>query len=95
MGFTELDVGGLGTVMSDSAIQYRSEAFQGECLRFELAAYDFNKYGCDIAYRISERDSGRLVALAKSGLVFFNYAERKVQSRPACFSEALDKLGSD
>lgn len=92
MGFSELDVGGLGIIMTDSAIQYRSEAFQGERLVFEVMADDLNKYGCDIVYRVTDKATGREVALAKTGIVFFDYQQRKVQPRPDCFDSALAQL---
>ena len=94
LGFSELDIDGHAIIMADSSIQYRSEAFQGEALRFEVATTDFNKYGCDLVYRITERDSGRDVAFAKTGIVFFDYAKRRVQRIPAAFREAVADLSS-
>ena len=92
MGFSELDVGGRGIIMADSSIQYRSEAFQGERLKFEVAATDFNKYGCDIVYRVTETHEGRLVAYAKTGIVFFDYQARSVQPMPSVFARAVTEL---
>ena len=40
-----------------AAVQYRSEAFHGEVLVFDMAADDFNKYGCDLVWRITEKAS--------------------------------------
>ena len=39
---------------------------------------DFNAYGCDIVFRITRPADKRLIALAKSGFVFFNYMQSKV-----------------
>ena len=39
---------GVGIVVADAAVQYKSEAFHGEILVFEMALDDFNKYGCDL-----------------------------------------------
>lgn len=84
-GQTEFDCFGAGLIMADAVIVYRSEAFLGETLIFELATADFSKYGCDIFYRVSERDSGREVARAKTGIVFFDYDARKVRGVPEDF----------
>ncbi|MGV0975479.1 MAG: acyl-CoA thioesterase [Azonexus sp.] len=87
LGYTELDVEGYGIIVADAAIQYRSEAFHGEVLDFEMTANDFNKYGCDLVYRVSEQSSGREVARGKTGIMFFDYAARKPASVPAVFRE--------
>ena len=62
LDLAEVDRNGLGIVVADTAIQYLSEAFHGEELTIEVAADDFNKYGCDLVYRIRDAASGRDVA---------------------------------
>ncbi|HPF57577.1 MAG TPA: thioesterase family protein [Candidatus Competibacteraceae bacterium] len=84
-GFSELDIGGCGLIMTDSALVYKSEAFPGETLVIAIALADFNKYGCDFMYRVTEKASGREVARAKTGIVFFDYAKRAVQKIPQLF----------
>ncbi|MDG4594643.1 MAG: thioesterase family protein [Candidatus Contendobacter sp.] len=93
-GFSELNICGLGLIMADSAIVYKSEAFPGERLDIAVAATDFNKYGCDFVYRVTEKLSGREVARAKTGIVFFDYARRAIQPVPSAFHElfATDAL---
>ncbi|MEE4379973.1 MAG: thioesterase family protein [Candidatus Competibacteraceae bacterium] len=80
-----MDVFGAGLVIGDSAVIYKSEAFYGETLIFEATAADFNPYGCDFVYRISEKTSQREVARAKTGLVFFDYQARRVCHVPSEF----------
>lgn len=85
LGYTSSNIEGLGIVLADAALQYVSEAFYGDVLRVAMTANDFNKRGCDIVYRITERDSNREVARGKSGVVFFDYAARKVAEIPSAF----------
>ncbi|HRP74094.1 MAG TPA: thioesterase family protein [Rhodocyclaceae bacterium] len=85
LGYTQTQVEGVGIVVADAAVQYLSEAFHGEMLVIEMTADDFSKYGCDLVYRIRERDSGREVARGKTGIVFFDYAARKVAPVPSAF----------
>lgn len=85
LGYTELDVEGVGIVVADVAAQYRSEAFHGETMRVEMAADDFNKYGCDLVWRMSDLATGREVARGKHGILFFDYSARKATSAPAAF----------
>lgn len=91
LGYTELDVEGVGIVVVDAALQYKSEAFHGETMVLEMAPMEFNKYGCDLMWRMSDRDSGREVARGKSGIVFFDYGPRKVTRVPEGF---LAKIGA-
>lgn len=90
---SELNVCGLGLIMTDSVIVYKSEAFCGETLVVEMAVADFNKYGCDFVYRVSEQTSGREVARAKTGVVFFDYQQRAVQKVPQAFADLFPEAG--
>lgn len=92
MGFSEMDVDGAGIIMADSAIEYRSEAFRGETLLIRVGAHDFSRRGCDIVYHVSDKASGREVARAKTGIVFFDYQARKTLPVPA---EFLRRCGQD
>lgn len=85
LGYTELNIEGVGIVVADVAAQYRSEAFHGETLIIEMGANDFNKYGCDLVWRLSDKASGREVARGKHGIMFFDYSVRKATSVPPVF----------
>jgi acyl-CoA thioester hydrolase len=39
-GWTEKDIAGAAIIMTDAAVVYRSEAFQGDLLRIEVAVTD-------------------------------------------------------
>lgn len=84
-GLKENDLFGPALAITDAMVIYKTEAFQGETLRFEVTVRDFNKYGCDFVYRVSEKTSGREVARAKNGMVFFDYRTRQVQPVPEPF----------
>jgi len=84
-GYTELDVEGLGIVVSDAAVQYKSEAFHGEIMVVSMAADSFNKRGCDLLWQMTDSASGREVARGKTGIVFFDYGARKVATLPEAF----------
>lgn len=90
LGFSELDVDGLGLIICDSVVVYKSQAFWGETLIAEVEPADFNQYGCDFFYRLYQQDSNKDVLHAKTGMVFFNYATQKPAKVPAAF---LQKLG--
>ncbi len=89
LGYSELDVEGVGIIVADVAAQYRSEAFHGETMVVEMAADDFNKYGCDLVWRMADKATGREVARGKHGIIFFDYTARKAASVPAAFVEKV------
>ena len=82
---SELNIHGCGIIMADSVIVYKSEACPGELLSIAVAVTDFNRYGCDFVYRVTEKTSQREVARAKTGIVFFDYQRRAVQRVPQPF----------
>ena len=89
MNYSELDVEGFGIIVADAAVQYKSEAFHGEVLVIQMTANDFNKYGCDLVWQIADQATGREVARGKTGIVFFDYAARKIAPVPDAFRARL------
>lgn len=90
LGFDQGNIEGVGIVIADAAVQYRSEAFRGEVLVLALAAHDFNERGCDLAWQAREKTTGREVARGKTGIVFFDYATRTVAAVPPSFRRRVD-----
>ncbi|GAD21850.1 thioesterase family protein [Acidovorax sp. MR-S7] len=88
LGYPEADVAGLATVVGDMVAQYKSEAFHGETLRVEMAPQDFNRYGFDLVFRMTEKTQGREIARGKTGIVFIDRAARK----PAPIPESVRQL---
>ncbi len=93
--FAEFNIGGFGLMVTDLAVCFRAESFVGDMLTFEMSLTEFNKYGCDMVYRVTNADQERLVAEAKTGLVFFDYDERKLARVPPVFLQrcAPDRVG--
>ncbi len=84
-GCTELDVFGVGTIMIDAALVYKSEAFCGDCLTVRVSIGNLTSHGCDFYYRLDNKATGKEVARARTGLVFFNYERRKIRRVPEQF----------
>lgn len=79
-------------INADSAVIYKSEAFYGNMLRFQMAATDFHRVGCDIVARVTHVESGKEVALAKSGMLCFDSKTHKVLQTPDDFREKLSSF---
>lgn len=85
LGYTELDIEGVGIIVADAALQYRSEAFHGETMQVEMGATDFNEFGCDLVWRMADAETGREVARGKTGIVCIDPQAR----RPAPLPESV------
>ena len=83
---------GVGIIVTDLATTYKAEAHARDQLLFEVGVMDFNAYGGDIIFRITRPRDGRLVAMAKSGFVFFNYQTSQVTPMPEEFLVKFSKV---
>jgi len=92
LGYTELNVEGVGILVADAAVQYRSEAFHGEVMEVSIGAADLASKGFDLLWCIVEKTTRREVARGKTGIVCFDYASRKVAAIPTKFREKLEKF---
>ena len=87
--FTELNVEGKGIIMIDAAIQYKTEGFYGDIILVEIAVTDITGVGCDFVYRCTNKNTGTVIAIVKTGIVFFDYDKKKVVSVPEKFISVL------
>ncbi len=95
LGFTEANIYGLGMVVTDMAIDYQSESFANDVLNIEVGVGRFNRYGCDIYYKITNTALDRVVCSAKTGVVFFDFDKHKIAPIPKAFSAMLEVLEPD
>lgn len=90
-GFTELDVDGVGIILTDAVLVYKAEAFAGDVLVADVTAADPERRGCDLYYRIRRKDDADTHVLhAKTSLCFFDYATRRVAAMPDAFRPVFD-----
>ena len=91
-GVPETERDGTGIIVTDLATTYRAEAHARDQLLFEVGVMDFNKYGGDIIFRITRPRDRKLIAMAKSGFVFFNYKTSQVVMMPEDFRGKFDRV---
>jgi acyl-CoA thioester hydrolase len=83
----------IGQIITDAAVVYKSESFLGDVLIIEIGIKDFNKYGFDMVYVLTNKQSNQQVAVGKTGIVCFDYKKRKISSIPETLLKALTSLG--
>ncbi len=92
LGYTELDIEGKGILMTDALINFIRESFHGDVLLIEINVDNIDTKGCDIFYKISNTETGKMVAAVKTGIVFFDYEKKKLSDTPVEFKELIAKL---
>ena len=88
-GFPESVIDGRAFINSDLAIVYRSQAYHRDVLRIEVAVANFHEYGCDIFYRVTNNQTGKRVAVARTGMLFFDYERNKIAGVPEIFKSVF------
>jgi len=93
MGFSEMEFGGVGMIMSDVGIEFKNELFYGDIVITSVTVGEISKIGFEIFYKLEKETAGKkiLVASAKTGMVCYNYSAKKITAIP---SAALEKLSS-
>lgn len=84
MGYSELNLGGVGTIMADVAIAYKAEGFYGDVFQISIYVTDVKEYGFVLLYKITKKgsESPKDIAHASTSIVCFDYEARKVTFVP-------------
>jgi len=90
-GYTELNLAGAGLIMSEVAIEFKREIFYGDIIKVSVAVTDFSRVGFDILYKLEKQGGGKdiIVAVAKTGMVCYNYQLKKIAQVPEGVKERL------
>lgn len=93
VGYTELNFAGVGMIMADVGIEFKHELFYGDTVLVSVAAGEFSRVGFDIVYKLEKETDGKRItaAVAKTGMVCFDYANKKIATVP---EEAIEKLSN-
>ena len=91
-GYSEMNVAGVGLIMSDVGIEYKRELAYGDVVKISVAATGFDRLGFDLFYLIEligEGDKNIIAGKAKTGMLCFDYTNKKKASIPAL---AIEKM---
>jgi acyl-CoA thioesterase FadM len=83
-GYTEVEFEGVGMIMSDAGIEFKNELFYGDVVIVSVTATGFSKVSFDIYYKLekvlrqTKDDKKVLVAIAKTGMVCYDYKNKKI-----------------
>jgi acyl-CoA thioester hydrolase len=84
----------LPVIMAEATCAYKSPAFFGERLTVGVGISRFGSKSFDMAYRIESAD-GRLVAVAKTVQVMYDYAAAQTMPVPESFRQRVQLYQRD
>ena len=89
--YRELDLAGVGLIMSDVTIEFKNELFYGDILRASVTASEFYRVGFDLYYKLEKKvaDKWVTVSTARTGMVCYDYKLKKLVAVP---KEAMNRL---
>jgi acyl-CoA thioester hydrolase len=84
LGFSELDLAGVGLIMADAALIFKTEMYYGDELLVSIAAVEFSRVGFDLIYRIEKKtgEQTQTVAVVKTAMICYDYGLKKVVPLP-------------
>ena len=89
--YTEINIEGVGLIMSELVIEFKKEAFYGDQIQVRISAGEISRVGFELFYQLyTERDKETtLLAHAKTRMVCYNYNEKKVAVVPQALKQLL------
>jgi acyl-CoA thioesterase FadM len=83
-GYGELDLAGVGLIMSDVTIEFKSELFYGDLLWASVAAAEFSRIGFELYYKLEKKSGEKMlsVAFARTSMICYDYPGKKIVSVP-------------
>ena len=90
-GYTELNIDGTGLILADLVVEFKNESFYGDHIEVTIAVGEISKVSFELYYQLSTKrnDKMTILALAKTGMVCYNYTLKKVISIPEVLKSIL------
>ncbi|HXB93189.1 MAG TPA: acyl-CoA thioesterase [Puia sp.] len=82
--YEELNVAGVGLIMADVTIEFKSELFYGDRLEASVAAAEFSRVGFELYYKLTKKTGEKWlpVAHARTAMICYDYKAKKIVSVP-------------
>jgi len=83
-GFTELDAGGSGLIMSELLIEFKNESFYNDVLEVTLFSGEISKKSFEFYYLITVLRNEKIITIAhaKTTMVSYIYVQKKISMLP-------------
>jgi len=91
--YTELNIEGTGLILADLMVEFKSESFYGDTIEITIAVGEVSKVSFELYYRLCTKRDEKIIilALAKTGMVCYDYTVKKVIGIPEKLKTMLSK----
>ena len=90
-GFTELNIEGVGLIMSDLIVEFKSKSFYKDVIEVKIGSSNILKVSFELYYRLTtvRNNDEIIIANAKTTMVCYDYELKKVAALPGRLKEIL------
>ena len=97
LGYKELELEGTGVIMADAGIEFKNELFYGDTVIASVALTNISKISFELYYKLEKKNGEAtiMVAAAKTGMVCYDYDQKKVTALPDGVREKFQKVSGE
>ena len=90
-GFTELDIEGVGLIMSDLLVEFKNESFYKDVINVKMGSDNIAKVSFELFYQLTttRNNEEMIIANAKTTMVCYDYGLKKVAALPEKLKDIL------
>ena len=90
-GFTELNIEGVGLIMSDLVVEFKNESFYKDVIEVKIGSSNISKVSFELYYQLStvRNNNEIIIANAKTTMVCYDYDLKKVTALSDKLKEIL------
>lgn len=80
--YTELNAGGVALIMNELVVEYKNESFYNDQLNVKVFCGEVTRVSFELYYEISVMRDEKIIIIAhaKTGMVGYNYEDKKVSA---------------
>lgn len=92
INFTELNIDGIGILITNLVVNYKAEAFYGDEIQVNIEMGDVSRTGFNLHYELKLKDTEKEIAKVLTTCTCFDYKNSKIARIPQGFLDATNNL---
>lgn len=90
-GWTELDIGGVGIIMKNAAIDFISQGRHADSIVVRTALTQVERFNFTLTQELAKSDKSETIAMVETRFFCFDYQTQKIRSVPPEFKKLTAK----
>jgi acyl-CoA thioester hydrolase len=93
LGYTEMNIDGLGLIITDAAISYKAEIFYGDKITISMALTEWSKIGFELVYHVEKLTSKPILCTqATTSMLFYDYSQKKIGAITPAIQQKFEEI---